>query len=372
MDEIQDFELLLRTTLEGRGFVGDAVYRARAANWVFGPPTAGLSPELDALAAYLATFTTVHPSPHRQPGGIMTAGALAGEAIFHSPATGCATCHAEPRFTDSSLRHTDVPARGRAWGAFVRHDVGTLSAAAGDFTPNTLRALDTPTVKGVWETPPYLHDGSAATLMEVIVDRNVDDLHGRTSHLTAAERTQLVAYLEQLDDTAVDTSATMASLSVVTGPPAEVGLGGGSVWGVRVGAGAHGGIRVESLTLGVAGAGALHARIHADADGDGRPGPYDKLLADAAVAPDGDPVTLPLRPAPIVAAAGSASLLVWLKRASQDGALAGRQASRVLISDIGAVGLTSATPSARAGFPLVAWMCPESEGIRIDGCEKGG
>ena len=51
MDEIQDFEILLRTTLEGRGFVSDAVYRAKGANWVFGTPNAGQSRELDALAA---------------------------------------------------------------------------------------------------------------------------------------------------------------------------------------------------------------------------------------------------------------------------------------------------------------------------------
>ena len=354
MDEIQDFEILLRNTLEGRGFVSDAVYRARAANWVFGPPNAGLSPELDALAAYLATFTTVHPSPHRRPGGVMTTSALAGEAIFHSPATACATCHAAPRFTDSSLR-TDGP-RPDGGLPFVMHDVGTLSVAAGDFTPNTLRALDTPTVKGVWETPPYLHDGSAATLMEVIVDRNVDDRHGRTSHLTAAERTQLVAYLEQLDDTVVDTTATIASLPVV---PAEAGPG---AWGVRVGAGAHGGIRVESVTLGAAGAGALRARIHADMDGDGRLGPRDKLLADAPVAFDGEPVALPLRPAPIVGAGGSASLLVSLETASAE------RACRVRIADVGAVGLTSATPSARTGVPLVAWMCPDR---RYHGCEGG-
>ena len=80
------------------------------------------------------------------------------------------------------------------------HDVGTLSEASGDFRPNTLQALDTPTVKGVWETPPYLHDGSAATLMAVITTRNPDDRHGTTSHLTTAEKAQLVAYLKQLDD----------------------------------------------------------------------------------------------------------------------------------------------------------------------------
>ena len=194
MDEIQDFEILLRTTLQGRGFVSDEVFLAKGADWVFGEPNRGISPELDALAAYVSSFAKVHPSPHRQPDGEMTPDAVAGEAIFRSEKTGCATCHVPPRFTDSSLERHD--------GAlpFLMHDVGTLSADAGDFRPGTVPALDTPAVKGAWQTPPYLHDGSAATLMEVITTRNPDDRHGTTSHLTTTERVQLVAYLRELDD----------------------------------------------------------------------------------------------------------------------------------------------------------------------------
>ena len=198
MDEIQDFEILLRTTLQGRGFVSDEVFLARGADWVFGEPNRGLSRELDALAAYVSSFTSVHPSPHRLPGGEMTPEAVAGEAIFHSEETGCGTCHVPPRFTDSSLERDDRLESGAL--PFLMHEVGTLSATAGDFRPRTLPALDTPTVKGVWQTPPYLHDGSAATLMDVITTRNPEDRHGKTSHLTSAEKAQLVAYLRELDD----------------------------------------------------------------------------------------------------------------------------------------------------------------------------
>ncbi|MCY3813368.1 MAG: hypothetical protein OXH15_16360 [Gammaproteobacteria bacterium] len=198
MDEIQDFEILLRTTLQGRGFVSDEVFLAKGPDWVFGEPNRGLSRELDALAAYGSSFEAVHPSPYRLPGGEMTPDAVVGEAIFHSEETGCATCHVPPRFTDSSLEHDDK--RESSALPFLMHDVGTLSATVGDFRPNTVRALDTPTVKGVWQTPPYLHDGSAATLMDVITTRNPDDRHGKTSHLTMTERRQLVAYLRELDD----------------------------------------------------------------------------------------------------------------------------------------------------------------------------
>jgi cytochrome c peroxidase len=60
--------------------------------------------------------------------------------------------------------------------------------------------LDTPTLKGIWELCPYLHDGSAATLMDVISVANPEDRHCRTSHLAPREQEQLVAYLMQIDD----------------------------------------------------------------------------------------------------------------------------------------------------------------------------
>lgn len=65
---------------------------------------------------------------------------------------------------------------------------------------DALVGLDTPTLKGIWETGPYLHDGSAATLMDVITTANPGDRHGRTSHLSRKEREQLAAFLLQLDD----------------------------------------------------------------------------------------------------------------------------------------------------------------------------
>jgi cytochrome c peroxidase len=55
--------------------------------------------------------------------------------------------------------------------------------------------LDTPPLVGLADTGPYLHDGSAATLREVLAERNPDDLHGVTSSLTDAEIDALVRYL---------------------------------------------------------------------------------------------------------------------------------------------------------------------------------
>ena len=43
--------------------------------------------------------------------------------------------------------------------------------------------FDTPSLIELWRTPPYLHDGSAATLRQVLIDDNRDDRHGMTSSL---------------------------------------------------------------------------------------------------------------------------------------------------------------------------------------------
>jgi cytochrome c peroxidase len=77
----------------------------------------------------------------------------------------------------------------------MRHyDVGTL-AKSGDKAGST---YDTPTLVEIWRTAPYLHDGSAATLREVLVERNPADRHGKTSQLKPSEIDDLVAYLLSL------------------------------------------------------------------------------------------------------------------------------------------------------------------------------
>ncbi|HYG35020.1 MAG TPA: hypothetical protein VEC99_09565 [Clostridia bacterium] len=45
---------------------------------------------------------------------------------------------------------------------------------------------------------PYLHDGSTATIREVITSRNPRDQHGRTSNLSPEEIDALCAYVLSL------------------------------------------------------------------------------------------------------------------------------------------------------------------------------
>jgi DNA-binding beta-propeller fold protein YncE len=185
-DEVQDFEHDIRGPFGGSGFMPDAQFNEGTRNTTLGDPKAGLSVELDALAAYVTSLDTVNPSPFRTAEGTLTESGWRGLELFTR--LGCSTCHAGADFTDS--------AEG------LLHDVGTMTALSGSRLGGPLAGVDTPTLRGVWETAPYLHDGSAATLHEVLVARNAAELHGATLNLAQQELDDLVSYLLQIDNTA--------------------------------------------------------------------------------------------------------------------------------------------------------------------------
>ena len=58
------------------------------------------------------------------------------------------------------------------------------------------RMFKTPSLLFVGGTPPYFHDGTAATLEEVI-EKNKDRM-GKTSHLSAEDRAALAAFMRTL------------------------------------------------------------------------------------------------------------------------------------------------------------------------------
>jgi len=189
-DEVQDFEHDIREGQGGTGFLPDDVFHAMGRDATLGAPKAGLSEALDALAAYVASLDAHGVSPWR---AVDDEGARArGRAIFEDPTVGCATCHFGADYSDSAFVAGDP----------VLHDVGTLSAGSGARLGEPLTGLDTPSLRGLWRTAPYLHDGSAATLEDVLTTANPDDRHGVTSRLTDAERADLIAFLRSLDEAA--------------------------------------------------------------------------------------------------------------------------------------------------------------------------
>jgi len=114
--------------------------------------------------------------------------ARAGLDVFRGKGN-CIACHVGPNFTDESLHNTGI-----AWRDGKLADVG---AGRGDFK--------TPTLREVSRTAPYMHDGSLATLENVIDyydrggNRNSNlDPELRPLHLTVADKIGLAAFLRSL------------------------------------------------------------------------------------------------------------------------------------------------------------------------------
>lgn len=152
-DEIQDFENDIRLAFGGSGFLSDAQFAATS--HPLGAAKVGLNADLDALAAYVSSLGNEHlpANAWRNPDGSMSAQALAGQTVFN--AQGCASCHTPPRYTRSPLAGLDLG------------NVGTLRTTSGGRLGGALNGIDIPTLLDLPNTPPYLHDGSAATLEEV-------------------------------------------------------------------------------------------------------------------------------------------------------------------------------------------------------------
>ena len=190
-DEVQDFEHDIRGPMGGAGFLPDDVFHSGMVDQTLGDPKGGLSTELDALAAYVASLGSFGKSPYRSTDPAFLASRQKGKDIFFSAEAGCSTCHAPPHFTDSTLE---------AGNGFLLHDVGTFGPGSGSRLGGPLPGLDTPTLRGLWKSAPYLHDGSAPTLRAVLRDRNATDQHGKTSHLGEEDLADLERYLLTLDD----------------------------------------------------------------------------------------------------------------------------------------------------------------------------
>ncbi len=169
-DEVQDFEFTIRELQAGTGLLEDP-------HPELGHPNTGRSTDLDALAAFVASLHP-KPSPFRRADGTLTPAAKRGQVVFHRADVVCATCHVPPLFTDLRV-----------------HDIGTGDGPGELLGPG----FDTPSLRGVWHTAPYLHDGRAATLREVLGTHNPTDRHGHTSHLSEAEVQDLVAFLLSLE-----------------------------------------------------------------------------------------------------------------------------------------------------------------------------
>ena len=120
------------------------------------------------------------PNPHAPKNGELSASAQEGKKLFYDPDVGCSKCHEGDTFQD-----------GKTW------DVGTfteLEVAIQDVKEEQdALKLNTPSLIDVYYSAPYFHDGSAATLFDVL--NKTSESMGMTITLTGQQQIDMVNYL---------------------------------------------------------------------------------------------------------------------------------------------------------------------------------
>jgi cytochrome c553 len=129
--------------------------------------------KLPALRAYQHSL----PAPPPPAGSFDAAVAERGRALFDRT---CATCHVGATGTDNNSGVLHAPAETGVNGAYAAR--------------TTNKAYRTTPLRALWQHPPYFHDGSAATLANVVTHYN----RVRKLAFTAEQQRDLVEYLKSL------------------------------------------------------------------------------------------------------------------------------------------------------------------------------
>jgi len=145
-------------------------------------PTAKTAEQVAALVAYLRSLD---PPVSAFDEGTLSAAARRGEDLFQGKGA-CIDCHSGPLLTDNALHNTLVPEVDPSDDdpGFAR--TGALAGA-----------FNTPQLRDVRNTGPYMHNGSLKTLREV-VEFYDQDSSVAPLRLTDGEIDYLVAYLQSL------------------------------------------------------------------------------------------------------------------------------------------------------------------------------
>ena len=141
--------------------------------------------DLDAITSFIMTAIPYPPNLQHNPTGELNEVQQRGKAIFERTtdtkgkvipqANRCITCHPPPYFTNLKLA-----------------DVGTLAAS------DDSMKFDTPHLNNIYASPPYLHDGRAASLEEIWTRYNPNDKHGVANDLPKMQLNELIEYLKSL------------------------------------------------------------------------------------------------------------------------------------------------------------------------------
>lgn len=168
---------------------------------------------LRALAQFLATLVSADSAYDRAQRGEVALSPTAekGRTLF---GTHCATCHAEPLFTDFSYRDNGLDA--------VPKDPGRGAITGREEDRGRFRV---PSLRNVALTAPYMHDGRFETL-DAVLDHytrglqsssGLDPVLATPPTLDPADRRALIVFLQSLTDTGFVVDPRFAEPDAVTG-----------------------------------------------------------------------------------------------------------------------------------------------------------
>ena len=160
---------------------GQGTFRDRRINLFIRQRPDVVTPKLPALLAYQLSLRT--PAPPT--GSVDGEAAARGERVFRGPAA-CSSCHRGSTFTDVR--------RGFFWWVPFLHDPADVGQDPAYAERSATGKYRTTPLRGLWQHPPYFHDGSAPDLPAVV--EHYDALFGLG--LTVAQKTDLVEYLKSL------------------------------------------------------------------------------------------------------------------------------------------------------------------------------
>jgi YVTN family beta-propeller protein len=130
--------------------------------------------DVKSLVAFLGTLEYPR-NPYREKDGSLSPAAKSGEAVFKSAKAACNTCHGGPELTDGKVHIAGLEERDDAY-----------------------RGYNPPSLKGVYDKDPYMHDGRAKTLREALTGPHSPDSVTGLGELSERELDDLVEYLKSL------------------------------------------------------------------------------------------------------------------------------------------------------------------------------
>ena len=214
----EDYSMNMDMRLMQERIKQDPVYVQMFKDAGYGEPSNGSVRK--AIPEYLKTLISKN-APFDA--GTMSDAAKRGQALFEGKA-GCVACHSGPRLTDDMAYNIGVPEnpdlwsdpmRAMTWTAFasfmgvenymnVRRDVGA-QIIRHPADGSDIGKFNTPTLRELKYTAPYMHNGMLATLQDVVAFYNAGggddpnkDPRIKPLNLSADEQADLVAFLEAL------------------------------------------------------------------------------------------------------------------------------------------------------------------------------